>query len=260
MARGSVSRVLSPPGSGTVCSDALAAIGAPPGQEWPGASPFRGNLHLGPGIRSAAIDACRCLHLGAVMRRQPYVSTTLTAAARTPTPPRCLPRQPLRPTRGPECSGISFMFSLPAAARRAARAGRPGGSPCSVRRGRTRWGRTARAARRRASAQSPRAVRPAIRSARPTRVARATQPVRRQRQARPDVGQLSDMLGVTRPHSGYPPDRVHIFTGKEYISKKCPRGDLNHQAGDSSPERGNLPRRVQVPRPHYRAMVGSCQA
>ena len=115
VAHGSVSRVLSPPGSGTVCSDAQAAIGAPPGQEWPGASPFRGNLHLGPGIRSAAIDACRCLHLGAVMHRQPYVSTTLTAAARTPTPPRCLPRQPLRPTRGPECSGISFMFSLPVA-------------------------------------------------------------------------------------------------------------------------------------------------
>ncbi len=115
VARGSVSRVLSPPGSGTVCSDALAAIGAPPGQEWPGASPFRGNLHLGPRIRSAAIDACRCLHLGAVMRRQPYVSTTLTAAARTPTPPRCLPRQPLRPTRGSQCSGISFMFSLPVA-------------------------------------------------------------------------------------------------------------------------------------------------
>ena len=51
--------------------------------------------------------------------------------------------------------------------------------------------------------------------------------VRRQRHARPDVGQLSDMLGVTRPHSEYPPDRVHICTGKECISKKCPRGDLN---------------------------------
>ena len=85
-----------------------------------------------------------------------------------------------------------------------ARAGRPVGSPSSVRRGRTRWGRTARAARRRASAQSPRAVRPAVRSARPTRVARASQPVRRQRHARPDVGQLSDMLGVTPTPFGIP--------------------------------------------------------
>jgi hypothetical protein len=103
-----------------------------------------------------------------------------------------------------------------------------------------RWGRTARAARRRASAQSPRAVRPAVRSARPTRVARASQPVRRQRHARPDVGQLSDMLAVTRPHSEYPPDRVHICTGREYISKKCPRGDLNPHRGGTSPNRGSI--------------------
>ena len=93
------------------------------------------------------------------------------------------------------------------------------------------------AALRRASAQSPRAVRPAVRSARPTRVARASQPVRHQRHARPDVGQLSDMLAVTRLHSEYPPDRVHICTGKEYISKKCPRGDLNPHGGAASPIR-----------------------
>ena len=61
VARGSVSRVLSPPGSGTVCSDALAAIGAPPGQEWPGASPFRGNCTWDLGFaqhRLTRADAC----------------------------------------------------------------------------------------------------------------------------------------------------------------------------------------------------------
>ena len=58
--------------------------------------------------------------------------------------------------------------------------------------------------------------------------------VRRQRHARPDVGQLSDMLGVTRPHSVYPPDRVHICTGKKHISKKCSREDLNTEIGEIS--------------------------